>query len=68
MAELRAALLEHVGQPMPQTGTVCPGAVTGTPDSAIQGDGKGRPEPAHTRLPAEGRSCRAPVERITVIW
>jgi hypothetical protein len=40
MAALRAALRKQVGEPMWQTRTVCPGAVTGTGSSAIQGDGK----------------------------
>jgi hypothetical protein len=56
-----AALHEHVGEPMRHTWTVCPGAVTGTRSSAIQGDGKGRPEPAHARLSAEDRFCGAPL-------
>ena len=50
-----------------QTRTVCPGAVTGTRRSAIQGDGKGWPEPAHARLSAEDRFCGAAVARITMI-
>jgi hypothetical protein len=40
---------------------------TGTRSSAIQGDGKGWPEPAHSRLSVEDRFCGAPVARITVI-
>ena len=67
MAALRAALHKHVGEPMRQTRTVCPGAVTGTRRSAIQGDGKGWPEPAHARLSAEDRFCGAAVARITMI-
>ncbi len=67
MAALRAALHKHVGESMRQTRTVCPGAVTGTRRSAIQGDGKGWPEPAHARLSAEHRSCGAAVARITMI-
>ncbi len=67
MAALRAALHKHVGEPMRQTRTVCPGAVTGTRNSAIEGDGKGWPEPAHARLPAGDRFCGAPVARITMI-
>jgi hypothetical protein len=35
--------------------------------SAIQGDGKGWPEPAHSQLSVEERFCGAPVARITVI-
>jgi nicotinamidase-related amidase len=42
-------------------------AVTGTRSSAIQGDGRGWPEPAHSRLSVEDRFCGAPVARITVI-
>lgn len=61
------ALHKHVGEPMRQTRTVCPGAVTGTRSSAIQGDGKGWSEPAHARLSAEDRFCGAPVARITMI-
>ena len=68
MAALRAALHKHVGESIRQTRTVCPGAVTGTRRSAIQGDGKGWPEPAHARLSAEDRSCGAAVARITMIW
>jgi hypothetical protein len=64
---LRAALHKHVGESMRQTRTVCPGAVTGTRRSAIQGDGKGWPEPAHARLSAEDRFCGAAVARITMI-
>ncbi len=67
MAALRAVLHKHVGEPMRQTRTVCPGAVTGTRRSAIQGDGKGWPEPAHARLSAEDRFCGAAVARITMI-
>jgi hypothetical protein len=40
MAALRAALHKQDGEPMRLTRTVCPGAVTGTRSSAIQGDGK----------------------------
>jgi hypothetical protein len=67
MAALRAALHKHIGEPMRQTRTVCPAAVTGTRSSAIQGDGKGWPEPAHARLSAEDLFCGAPVARITMI-
>jgi hypothetical protein len=67
MAALRAALHKHVGEPMRQTLTVCPGAVTGMRISPIQGDGKGWPEPARARLSAEDRVCGAPVARITTI-
>ena len=67
LAALRAALLKHVGESMRQTRTACPGAVTGTRRSAILGDGKGWPEPAHARLPAEDRFCGAAVARITMI-
>ena len=67
MAALRAALHKHVGESMRQTRTVCPGAVTGTRRSTIQGDGKGWPEPAHARLSAEDRFCGAAVARITMI-
>ena len=67
MAALRAALHKHVGESMRQTRTVCPGAVTGTRRSAIQGDGKGWPEPAHARLSVQDRFCGAAVARITVI-
>jgi hypothetical protein len=67
MAALRAALHKHVGEPMRQTRTVCPGAVTGRRNSAIEGDSKGWPEPAHARLPAGDRFCGAPVARITMI-
>ena len=66
-ARVAAALHKHVGEPMRQTLTVCPGAVTGTRSSAIQGDGKGWSEPAHARLSAEDRFCGAPVARITMI-
>jgi hypothetical protein len=57
----------HAGEPMRQTRTVCRGAVTGTRSSAIQGDGKGWPEPARARLSADDRFCGAPVTRITRI-
>jgi hypothetical protein len=67
MAALRAALHKHVGESMRQTRTVCPGAVTGTRRSAIQGDGKGWPEPAQARLSAEDRFCGVSVARITGI-
>jgi hypothetical protein len=42
-------------------------AVTGTRSSTIQGDGKGWPKPAHSRLSVEDSFCGAPVARITVI-
>ena len=42
-------------------------AVTGMRSSAIQGDGKRWPEPAHSRMSVEDRFCGAPVARITVI-
>jgi len=48
-------------------GRSAPGAVTGTRRSAIQGDGKGWPEPAHARPSAEDRFCGAAVARITMI-
>jgi len=48
-------------------GRSAPGAVTGTRRSAIQGDGKGWPKPAHARLSAEDRFCGAAVARITMI-
>jgi hypothetical protein len=68
MAALRAALHKQDGEPMRLTRTVCPRrAVTGTRSSAIQGDVKGWPEPAHSRLSVEDRFCGAPVARITVI-
>ena len=67
MAALRAALHKQDGEPMRLNRTVCPGAVTGTRSSAIQGYGKDWPEPAHSRLSAEDRVCGAPVARITVI-
>ena len=41
--------------------------VTGARSSALQGDGKGWPEPAHARLFAGDRFCGAPVARITMI-
>ncbi len=41
--------------------------VTGTRSSAIQGDGKDWPEPAHSRLSVEDRFGGAPDHRITVI-
>ena len=48
MAALRAALHKHAGEPMRQTRTVCPGAVTGTRRSAIQGMAKaGRNQHMH---------------------
>jgi hypothetical protein len=67
MAVLRAALHKQDGEPMRLTRTVCPGAVTDTRSSAIQGYGKGWPEPAHSRLSMVDRVCGAPVARITVI-
>jgi hypothetical protein len=67
MATLRAAVHKHVGEPMRQTLTVCPAAVTGTRSTAIQGDGKGWPEPADARLSAEDRFCGASVARIAMI-
>jgi hypothetical protein len=67
MTALRAALHTHVGEPMRQTRTVCRGAVTGTRSSAIQGDGKDWPVPAHARPSADDRFCGAPVARITMI-
>jgi hypothetical protein len=67
MAALRAALYKYVGEPMRQTRTICPGAVIGTRRSAIHGDGKGSPEPAHARLSAEDRFCGTAVARITMI-
>jgi len=39
----------------------------GTGRSAIQGDAKGSPEPAHARLSAEDRYSDAAVARITMI-
>jgi hypothetical protein len=64
----RAALDKQDGEPMRLTRTGLPRrAVTGTRSSAIQGDGKGWPEPAHPRLSVEDRFCGAPVARITVI-
>ena len=42
-------------------------AVTGTRSSTIQGDGKGWPKQAHSRLSVEDRFFGAPVARITVI-
>jgi hypothetical protein len=42
-------------------------AVTGTRNSAIQGDGNSGPEPAYSRLSVVDRFCGAPVARITVI-
>jgi hypothetical protein len=43
------------------------GALTGTRSNAIQGDGKGGPPPAHSRLSMVDRVCGAPVARITRI-
>ncbi len=42
-------------------------AVTGTRNSAIQGDGNSGPEPAYSRLSVVDLFCGAPVARITVI-
>src|SRR5690348_16322527 len=53
--------------PCGRPGRVCPGAVIGTGRSAIPGDGKGPPEPAHARLSAEERYSGAAVARITMI-
>jgi hypothetical protein len=44
-----------------------PRRFTDTRSSAIQGDGKGWPEPAHARLSAGYRFCGGPVARITMI-
>jgi len=42
-------------------------SVTGTRSSAIQGDGKGWPEPARSGVSVEDQFCGTPVARITVI-
>jgi hypothetical protein len=52
MAALRAALHKHLGEPMRQTRTVtvCPGAVTGTRNSAIRAMAEaGRNQHMHSR-------------------
>jgi hypothetical protein len=42
-------------------------SVSATRSSAIQGDGKSGPQPAHSRLSVVDRVCGAPVARITRI-
>jgi hypothetical protein len=48
-------------------GSSSAGAVTGTRNSAIQGDGKSGPESAYSLLSVVDRLCGAPVARVTVI-
>ena len=67
-------LTRVVGPPTTRRGTGHPvtntcglAGVTGTRSSAIGGDGKDWPEPAHSRLSVEDRFGGAPDHRVTVI-